>query len=113
MRRLPSIKTLSRVFGDPKRARAILEMTRAQLIEQCPAAAERNRASYHPHKTYVLRLDALNAIDAGLHGVESVRLRNGQWLEYLNTGEMYAETMIYMGGRYRVACLGDLLERMS
>lgn len=113
MMRLPSIKTLSDVFSDPKKARKILEMSRAELIENCPAAAERDRTSHHPHKTYVLRMEALNEIEPGLYGVESFQTRNGEYVEYLNTGDTYATTLIYFRGRYSVGSWGYIAEKYA
>ena len=113
MIRLPYIKTLSRVFSDPKRARQILEMTRAELIENCPAAAKRDRESWHPHKTFVLRLDALNEIEPGLCGAESFQTRAGEYVEYLNAGDTYTPTLIYFRGRYSIGAWGDIAERLA
>lgn len=106
--RLPSIKTLSQVFEDPKRARQILEMTRAQLLELDVCIA-RERECYHPPKTSELRLTALNSLESGLHGVEygTVKERN---FTYLNTGDTYAATVIYFDTNYRVQSLGDFIE---
>lgn len=106
---LPSIKTLSAVFDNPKAARAILEMTRTQL-EQTEAGAARVRACYHPPKTYDVRMHCLNAADPGLHGVESMQSKNGRHADYLNTGDLYAPTVIYWAGRYRVQSVGDFIE---
>lgn len=107
---LPSVKTLRVVFGDnAKQARAILEMTRAQL-EELPACAARIAECYHPPETYDLRLTALDAL-AGTHGVEAFETREGGWCEYLNSGDTYAPTLLRFRGRYRVGCWGDIAER--
>lgn len=109
---LPSIKTLRAVFGDrAKEARAILEMTRAEL-ETLPAGAKRVAECYHPPKTWDVRMECLNAICDGAFGVESVQVRD-EWLTYLNTGDPYTPTLIYWRGRYRVACWGDIVERFD
>lgn len=105
----PSIKTLARVFADPRLARKILEMSRSEL-EQLPAGAARVRECYHPPKTYDIRLECLNAIDPGLHGVESFDTKQGPCY-YLNAGDTYTDTLIYFQGRYKVACWGDIAER--
>lgn len=107
---LPSIKTLREVFGDnAKQARAILEMTRAQL-EQRPECAARVAECYHPPETADLRMTALNKL-AGTYGVEAFQVRNGDWCEYLNAGCTYATTLLRFRGRYRVGCWGDIAER--
>lgn len=107
--RLPSIKTLSAVFADAKQARAILEMNRAQLLA-LPAGEARARECYNPPKTYDVRMHCLNAIDAGLHGLESMESTGGEYAEYLNTGDSYAPTLIYWRGAYRVQSVGDFVE---
>ena len=108
--RLPSIKTLRTVFGDKApEARKILEMTRPQL-ETLPAGAARVRECFHSPKTYDLRMTCLDALGSS-YGVESFRLRNGGYCDYLNTGDTYSPTLVRINGRYRVACLGDIAER--
>lgn len=106
---LPSIKTLSRVFENPREARRILEMSRAQLCE-LPAGAARVAECYHPPKTYDIRMHCLDALEPNLYGLESVESVSGEYAEYLNAGDTYAVTLIYWRGRYRVQCLGGFLE---
>jgi hypothetical protein len=106
---LPSIKTLSRVFEDPKHARKILEMTRAQLAE-LPAGSARIAECYHAPKTYDVRMHCLDAIDPGLYGLESIESESGEYADYLNTGDSYADTLIYWRGRYIVASVGAFVE---
>jgi hypothetical protein len=100
MKRLPSIKTLSRVFSDAKQARRILEMGHAEL-SATDAGAARIAECFH----------ALNAIEPGLFGLESFQTRKGEYVEYLNAGDTYAPTLIYRAGRYFVGCWGDIAER--
>lgn len=110
--RLPSVKTLMRVFGFEdlaKQARAVLEMSRAQLLEH-PVGAALEKACFHPPKTSRVRMAILDSLDPGLFGVEYVQIKN-TYVGYLNTGETYADTIIYYNGRYRVSSLGDFIER--
>ena len=107
---IPSVKTLRSVFGDnAKQARAILEMVRSQLEErpECSAIVAR---CFHPPKTYILRMTALDKL-AGTYGVEAFQIRDGSWCEYLNAGDTYATTLLWFRGRYRVGCWGDIAER--
>lgn len=109
---LPSVKTLSAVFGDKARdARRILEMTRSEL-EALPAGAARVRECYHPPKTYDLRLTCLDALGES-YGVDGFRLRDGSYCDYLNMGDTYSPTLLRVHGRYRVACWGDVAERYA
>lgn len=107
--RTPSIKTLSKVFENPKEAKRILQMSRSELLELVHVLQYANSA-YNPRKTYDLRLFALNYIDNGLHGVESFQDRKGNYIDYLNTGDSYNDTLIY-DGKYKVVCLGDYIEK--
>ena len=110
--RTPSIKTLSAVFEKPAEAKAILRMSRAQLLET-EAGAERDRECFNPPKTYDIRMHALDAIEPGLFGVEAVSFVNGEYADYLNTGEMYQATLIHWRGNYRVQSLGDFIETLE
>ena len=106
----PSIKTLSQVFSDPKQAKKILQMTRAELLETVGKA--RAEECYNPPKTYDLRLSALNNLEC-LHGVEAVESNNGEYADYLNSGDIYNPTLIYWKGTYRVQSMGDFVETME
>lgn len=112
MTRIPSIKTLSAVFTDARQARAILEMTRAQLL-QLPAGSARFAQCYNAPKTYDVRMHCLNAIESGLYGLESMESTGGEYAEYLNAGDTYAPTLIYWRGAYRVQSVGDFVETME
>ena len=104
---LPSIKTLHQVFGDKAReARAILEMSRAQL-EALPAGAARVAECYHAPSTADVRMHCLDALGES-SGVESFELRDGSHCDYLNTGDTYPATLRRVHGRDRVACWGDV-----
>lgn len=110
--RLPSVKTLSEVFNDAKQARKIMEMSRSEL-SATDAGAKRLHECFHPPKTYDLRLHVLNSIESGLHGVESIESTSGEYADYLNTVDIYAPTLIYWRGNYRVQSLGDFIETME
>ena len=87
-------------------------MTRSELLET-PAGKARDLECYNPPKTYDLRLTALNAIEPGLHGCEAVESSNGEFADYLNSGDSYNPTVIYWKGNYRVQSLGDFIETME
>lgn len=107
----PSIKTLSRVFDNPDEAKRVLLMSRNELSEH--AAGARRIAECHNHPTwYDVRLSVLNSLDPGLHGVESIETENtSEYADYLNTGDMYADTLIYWRGNYRVQSVRGFIER--
>lgn len=114
--RKPSIKTLSQCFGNPREARRIFDMSRAELLETDVGAA-RNRECHSAPRTADLRMHVLN-VCGGFHGIESLaseRQSNGysadEYADYLNAGDSYLPTVIYWRGRYRVQCVGDFIER--
>ncbi len=107
---IPSIKTLTIVFGDKAReARQILEMNRAQLVT-LPAGAARVNECYHPPSTADIRMECLNAL-AGTYGVEAFATRHGEIVEYLNAGDTYTTTLVRFRGRYRVTDWGSIAEK--
>ena len=109
-RPIPSVRTLRAVFGDQARqARAILEMSRAEL-ETLPAGAARVAECYNPPATSDLRMTCLDAL-AGTHGVGGFETRRNGWCEYLNAGDTYAITLVRYRGRYLVTTWGDIAER--
>jgi hypothetical protein len=119
MANLPSVKTLTQVFGEnAKLARKTLEMT-DQGLRQIIEAQDLLRECFNLPATEHVRMHVLNKL-AETHGVESVEVcverRYGDpdnYAEFLNTGEMYAATLILYRGRYRVQDLGTFLERNS
>lgn len=111
LKRSPSVKTLSAVFGNPKEAKRIFRMTRAELCD-LPAGAARAKECHNPPPTYDLRMTCLDALDGGLYGVESISVGD-EYADYLNTGETYAATVIYWRGNYRVQSIGDFVETLE
>jgi len=104
---LPSIKTLSQVFGNAKRAREILEGVN---LSESPAVQALRKASYNPQPKFLIKLTALSEL-GNFYGVESIESEDGEYAEYVNTGDVYNMTVIYWRGRYGVQCLGDFIER--
>ena len=109
---MPSVKTLSAVFDNPKLAREILTMPHATLAETDGGKARIAECFHHP-KWYDVRLHALDHIEPSTFGVEACQARNGEFADYLNTGDMYDTTLIYWRGRYRVQSLGEFIETME
>ena len=113
--RLPSIRTLESAFpGHGRALRRLLDSDRA--VREHPAAIARRRECLHPPSLLDQRLHALNA-EAETHGVEYIAhrddsLRETLGLEYLNTGDSYASTIIFDHARrsWRVTSWGDVVE---
>ena len=109
--RTPSIKTLSRVFDNPKEAKRIFLMDRDQLIET-DAGAQRYHECYTPPKTHDIRLHCLNKLGE-FFGVEAIETTKGEFASYLNAGDTYAETIIYWRGQYRIQSIGEFIESLE
>ena len=106
----PSIKALRTITSDltaARRAKAILNMSRAEL-EVLPAAAARIRECYNPPSTPDLRMTVLDDLLC-THGVEAFRLRDGSNVMYLNAGDTYTPTIVRMRGNYYVRDWGSRL----
>lgn len=110
--RTPSIKTLSQVFDNPKKAKAILKMSRQQLLE-IEACQWLVRRCYNPPRNYELVMAALNALETGVYGVENLESNNDYYAVFINTGDIYNTTVIFWQGRYRVQSIGDFIETME
>ncbi len=111
--RLPSVRALEEAFPGMGRAlRTLLESPAA--VRAHPAAVSLAEACHHAPGLKQSRLAALNA-ELGFHGVEYVPPGRGSrspGFEYLNTGDMYAPTIVrFSDGRYRVANIGSIVER--
>jgi hypothetical protein len=109
----PSQKTLESAF--PGKGRVLRQLlTSDSAVRQHPAAIRREREAYHPHALHTLRLEALDAELEG-YGVEYVERgedASSPAFEYVNMGDTYATTIVRLqGGRYRVCCWGDIVER--
>ena len=112
---LPSIRTLESAFpGMGHVLRELLES--ATAVRAHPAAVSLANTCYTPPRLAHMRMTALNA-ELGFHGVEYVRPGRGSrspGFEYLNTGHLYAPTIVrFSDGRYRVTDIGSIIERSN
>lgn len=112
--RLPSIKTLDAAFpGKGKELRLALESI--AYCDSLPVVQDLIRSCYHRPSTSHRRMVALDSI-AETMGVEYIAEGEGSKspaIEYLNTGDTYTPTILYVNGSYRVGSWGDLVERGS
>lgn len=81
-----------------------------------PAAQQLERQCYNPPGRHYLTMTALDSL-LGTHGVEhlgDVDMRDGPPVEYLNTGDTYAPTLVWYrsSGRFYIRSWGDVAERM-
>lgn len=107
----PSVKTLGFVNAEKaKELRKYLIMD-YQEMRQHPAAKKRINECYNPPKKYDVRMHVLDTI-AETYDVEGAETSEG-WIDYLNTGEMYAPTIIHFQNRYYVSSLGAFVESLE
>ncbi len=81
-----------------------------------PATEAYARLCYHMPEQRYLMLHAADSL-LGTHGIEGlgpVDMRRGPPYEYLNTGDSYADTVIYntFTGKFRMGCWADIAEKM-
>jgi len=70
------------------------------------------------HVSFMIR-DTLLAVESafpdlgtfGVEGFEAGRNSRSPEISYLNTGDPYDSTLLYVNGRYRIGCWGDYVER--
>ena len=120
--RLPSTKTLrdriERPYrlpeGTAKAIRAILECKTVEAVCDLNDAASRMfGACYHRPSLQSVKLEAINELMDGC-GVEYIpagRNRRSPAIEYVNVGDTYLTTIMWVRGRYVVGCWGDIVER--
>lgn len=104
----PSVKRIMEIGVDQETAvkvRAIMGGTRAFVLDTSEAAETANRQSYNPHARHYLKMLAIDQL-LGTYGVEG-----DENIEYCNTGDSYALTVIYHEGRFKVSSWGDVVER--
>lgn len=109
--RKPSVKKLESICGNEKHLalelRRVFEMKRPQLFGYIEDIEPQFKGPM-----YLLRLTALNKA-GNFMGVESAQSSSGEWLSFLNSGDVYNGTVIYWRGKYRVQSLGDFIETME
>lgn len=118
--RKPSLQALEALFADKAPdALAVLVAEQSTLIDfLTPAIPYAPRLGLSE-----LRLEALNRLLDGAHGVERIELRRerGQraTIRYINTGDTYSATLARVwtahdgGVTYRVTTWGDEVERLE
>lgn len=72
----------------------------------------------YSHRSFAVR-DALLLTEAacpdlgtfGVEGIERGHNQRSPAIEYLNAGDTYEITLLYVRGQFRVGCWGDIVER--
>jgi len=97
-----------------KHAQALLgneysEEKAKELIKVCLTGFERTYG--HISHDWAAHLEKVDKI-LGTHGVEGIR-EHGQEIEYCNTGESYALTVMYHNGKLKLGDWGSIVEKYS
>ena len=102
----------------PAEAETVLGLIRGTIDPDTFASVQTwVRACYHPPSKHDRIACALNEA-LSLHGVEAIpaddcNVFDPPAVEYLNAGDPYVSTLLYIRGRWRVGCWGDVVERME
>jgi hypothetical protein len=120
---LPSIKKIMEIPGTDRetalKVRAMLEchgndgLAENKAVELgCTRTIKWISSCYNLPDDYTVILRACNEL-LGTYGVEYFTTVDGCYVDYCNTGDMYAPTICYDGttGRYLVASWGGLAEK--
>jgi hypothetical protein len=68
------------------------------------------RSCFHTPPVGDIKMEIFNEI-LNLHGVEGFTLASGETVDYVNTGESYACTIVLMNGNFYVCDWGTIAER--
>ena len=116
--RVPSIKSLMEIKDvtrvDAVKVRAILKMTTCeQVTAVSDAARDYFQKCYHRPPLQLVKLYACDTIlrTFGVEGIGRGHNQKSPAIDYLNTGDTYASTLLWVRGAYRVGSWGDIVER--
>jgi hypothetical protein len=127
--RLPSVKALSEITTWPKELRQVLECVKLSEIDALldsekpfgesstfgnfKATNQWVKSCYNPPSFHDLKMSMADELceTCGVEYIEKGSTAKSPAIEYLNAGDTYAATLLYVNGRYRVGCWGDIVER--
>ena len=71
------------------------------------------RSCYHEPALQDLKLRALDVLldGCGVEHIPAGRNAKSPAITYVNMGDTYTPTIVWVRGRYRVCCWGDIVER--
>jgi hypothetical protein len=112
VKRIMEIKDVDRAAA--VKVRAILQLTTVDAVTELSGPAlDYVRACYHRPPLQLVKLTAVDAI-LRTFGVESIppgHNSRSPAIDYCNSGDTYAATLMWTNGRYRVGSWGDIVER--
>lgn len=111
--------TFERTAGDDNVTTA-LQLIRGKInpIDVSPSASRLESMSYHPQDKHTLVMVAVNELlgTCGVEYIGDVDMYDGPPVEYLNTGDPYAATLVWYRDRARpwaVESWEDVAERLG
>lgn len=118
---IPSVKTLSRICDSPAQARKLRKLLEirngckleAMIAAECPHTQSWIDQCHNSPSLHDMKMNAADEL-IGTYGVEFIpRGQNAQSpsIEYLNAGDTYAATLMFVRGSFVVGCWGDIVER--
>ncbi len=115
---IPSVKTLAQITSYPTELRKVLEATSLKTLQdmlsaQYGATQGWVASCYHYPGFFELKMSMADEL-CETHGKEYIKRGKGTKspsIHYLNAGDPYITTLLYVRGNYRVGCWGDIVER--
>jgi hypothetical protein len=107
---VPSTATIQQIRkgGQP------LDDATAVAVRKAMERAESTAFDFaHPHRSARRAMETIDGLVGG-HGVEYIPAGSGNRspsIRYVNLGDTYETTILYVRGRFRVGCWGDIVER--
>lgn len=107
---VPSVKTIQQIRkgGQP------LDDGAAAAVRAAMELAESTRFDFaHPHRSARRAMEYIDRLIGG-YGVEYIPTGSGNRspsIRYVNLGDTYETTILYVRGQFRVGCWGDIVER--
>jgi hypothetical protein len=116
---LPSVKTLAAVTSYPKELRKLLETRSSEELnvyldqERFKSVDSWVRSCFHLPNFHSIQMALADVLceTCGVERISKGRGAKSPAIEYCNTGDTYAATLLYVNGRYSVGCWGDIVER--
>lgn len=120
---IPSVKTLKQITSYPRELRELLEVTSMNALQVMlndpdrPVKFPKTQAwvsqCYHYPTPHALKMQMADELcdTCGVEYIPEGHNSKSPAIEYLNSGDTYATTLLYVRGNYRVGCWGDIVER--
>lgn len=106
----PSVKTIKSI----RRGGQPIDDSTAAAVRKIMEDAESHGYDFaHPHRAAKIAMSKIDSLIGG-YGVEFIPAGSGSRspsIRYVNLGDTYDVTVLYVRGQFRVGCWGDIVER--